>query len=384
MAMRIAHVTATFPPYYAGTGNMCFHSARLSARAGYDVTVYTAGTGGEPESPEPGLCIKRLPPQLRVGNAVLLAQLLTIPRYDLVHLHYPFILGAELVWLRRVFAGQAYVVSYHNDLVWDGVKGLLFRLYQLMWTRLVLTGARRIIVSTRDFAYSSRQLRRYTQVARDRIVEVPNGVDVETLRPGLDGSELRRKLRIDDNSPVVLFVGAMDAAHDLKGGVPVLLRAIAIVGDPRTTLLLIGGGAKVSSYAALARQLGIAAQTRFVGWVPHDALGPYYAAADIAVLPSVRTEAFGMVVIEALACARAVIASDLPGLRTVVQSTQGGVLVPPGDAGALALAIRDLLTQPVKRRLLGERGRQAVERLYAWPRVTERLMDVYSDVMKHA
>jgi glycosyltransferase involved in cell wall biosynthesis len=300
-----------------------------------------------------------------------------------VHLHYPFILGAELVWLRHVFAGQPYVVSYHNDLVWDGVKGFLFRLYQAMWTRLVLTGARRIIVSTRDFAYSSRQLRRFTQSVPDRIVEVPNGVDVEALRPGLDRSELRRKLQIDDTTPVVLFVGAMDAAHDLKGGVPVLLRAIAELGDPRMTLLLIGGGAKVSSYAALARQLGIAAQARFVGWVPHDALGPYYAAADVVVLPSVRTEAFGMVVIEALACARAVIASDLPGLRTVVRSTRGGVLVPPGDAGALASAIRDLLTQPAKRLLMGERGRHAVERLYAWPSVTQRLTDVYRDVLKH-
>jgi glycosyltransferase involved in cell wall biosynthesis len=89
-----------------------------------------------------------------------------------------------------------------------------------------------------------------------------------------------------------------------------------------------------------------------------------------------------MVVIEALACARAVIASDLPGLRTVVNSTQGGVLVPPGDAGALAAAIRDLCTAPAKRRHMGERGRQAVERLYAWPRVTQRLMDVYRDVLK--
>jgi glycosyltransferase involved in cell wall biosynthesis len=183
---------------------------------------------------------------------------------------------------------------------------------------------------------------------------------------------------------VVLFVGAMDAAHDLKGGVPVLLRAIAKVADPRTTLLLVGGGDKVSSYAALARQLGIAGQTRFGGWVPHDALGPYYAAADVVVLPSVRTEAFGMVVIEALACARAVIASDLPGLRTVVGSTQGGVLVPPGDAGALATAIRDLLSEPSKRRLMGERGRLAVERLYAWPRVTQRLIGVYRDVLEDA
>jgi glycosyltransferase involved in cell wall biosynthesis len=377
----IAHVTATFPPYYAGTGTICFHNARLSAEAGYDVTVYTPRIGDEPEQVAAGVTIKRLPYQFRVGNAAFLGHLLALPRYDLVHLHYPFILSAELIWLKHRFANQPYVVSYHNDLIWDGMKGLLFRLYQAVWTRLILTGARRVIVTGADFVPSSFQLRQLRQSRADRLVEIPNGVDTQTFRPGLDATGVRRQHQIGERSRVILFVGAMDAAHDLKGGVPVLLRAIARLGDPGLVLLLVGGGDKVPAYTALAHALGIAGQTKFTGWVPQQQLGRYYAAADLVVVPSVRTEAFGMVVIEAAACARPVIASDLPGLRGVVRSTHGGVTVPAGDSEALATSIADLLSHPTRRVELGMLGRSAAERVYAWPVVARRLGAVYQEVL---
>lgn len=384
MPPRIAHVSATFPPYYAGTGNMCRQSARLSAAAGYDVTVYTARVGSEPDQTQAGVKVRRLAAQFRVGNAAFLGQLLAMPRYDLVHLHYPFILGAELIWLKHLLTGQRYVLSYHNDLVWDGLKGFLFRLYQALWARLVLLGAERVIVSTSDFVSTSPQLRQVMLAAADRIVEIPNGVDADIFRPNLDGGEVRQRQAIGRASPVVVFVGAMDTAHHVKGGVPVLLQALAQLADPRVTLLLVGGGDRVPAYAALARQLGVAEQTRFVGWVAHDTLAPYYAAADVVVLPSVRTEAFGMVVIEALACGRPVIASNLPGVRSVVRVSGGGVLVAPGDPRALAQTIADLLAHPAKRLALSEQGRRAVERLYAWPVVSTRLNAVYQDVLSAA
>ena len=74
--MRIAHVTATFPPYYAGTGNVCFHNARLLAALGHEVVVYTARFNGEASNTVHGVRIKRLPYLLRVGNALLLPGLL--------------------------------------------------------------------------------------------------------------------------------------------------------------------------------------------------------------------------------------------------------------------------------------------------------------------
>jgi glycosyltransferase involved in cell wall biosynthesis len=82
-----------------------------------------------------------------------------------------------------------------------------------------------------------------------------------------------------------MFAGAMDTAHHLKGGVTYLLEAIARLNDPRIVVILVGGGDKISTYEAISQKLGISAQVRFSGWVPHDAMSHYYAIADIVVQP---------------------------------------------------------------------------------------------------
>jgi glycosyltransferase involved in cell wall biosynthesis len=146
-------------------------------------------------------------------------------------------------------------------------------------------------------------------------------------------------------------------------------------------LVLVGGGDMVGAYTELAHQLGIGARTHFVGWVPNDQLAPYYGAADVVVVPSVRVEAFGLVVIEALACGTPVVASELPGLRAVVRSTNGGLLVPPGDPDALANALASLLADAPLRATLAARGRAAVVQHYDWSVIGDRLEAVYRAVL---
>ncbi len=378
--MRVAHVSATFPPYYAGTGTICLHNARVLADAGHEVTVYTARLGPTEEDTLPGVRVRRLRPQLRVGNAFLVSQLLAMPAVDLVHLHYPFIFGAELVWLLHVLRRQPYVITYHNDLVWTGMKGAAFRAYQTVWSRLVLGGARRVLITSWDFARSSPQLRPFVRRHADRLIEMPNGVDTRRLHPALEGDAVRRQLGLR-HAAVTLFVGAMDTAHDLKGGVPTLLRALAKVPDQAVQLVLVGGGDMVPAYRQLARQLGLGGRTHFVGWIPNDQLGPYYAAADVLVVPSVRVEAFGLVAIEALACGTPVVASELPGLRSVVHSTNGGLLVPPGEPDALAATLAGLLADRERRLVLASNGRAAVVQHYDWSVISSRLDAVYRSVL---
>jgi glycosyltransferase involved in cell wall biosynthesis len=382
--MRIAHVTATFPPYYAGTGNVCYHSALHLSKMGHEVTVYTTRWEDEARDESYAFAVERLRPLLSLGNAALLPGLLRLPRYDLVHLHYPFILSAELIWLNRYLKNQPYVLTYHNDLRWHGLRGMIYELYQKTAAWRVLRRAERIIVTASDFVQASPYLSALAQVDPPQLTEIPNGVDVTRFHPGIDASQVRERYHLDDGQLVVLFAGAMDMAHHLKGGAPQLLEAVAQLKDRKVRALMVGGGGLVERYQVLARDLGISEQVVFTGWIAHEELGQYYAAADVVVQPSVLMEAFGMVAIEAMACNTPVIVSNLPGARTVVSDGQDGLLVEPGDVGDLAAKLRLLLDDAPLRKEMGARGRAKVEARYAWHRVIPQLVELYEQVLEAA
>ena len=92
--MRIAHLVATFPPYYAGSGNACFYQAEALAARGHSVEVFTASYPGVPRDPA-GVITHRYDARLRLGNAPFIPQLALIDGFDVIHLHQPFIFGAE-------------------------------------------------------------------------------------------------------------------------------------------------------------------------------------------------------------------------------------------------------------------------------------------------
>jgi glycosyltransferase involved in cell wall biosynthesis len=220
------------------------------------------------------------------------------------------------------------------------------------------------------------------QADDSRLEEIPNGVDVERFNPTLDGRLVKARYGIDPEAGhVLVFVGAMDRAHHPKSGVTVLLEAVASLRDRSLTVLLVGGGDMIGEYAALARAIGIAERTHFVGRVGSDELGRYYAAADVVVQPSQLFETFGMVAIEAMACGRPVIASDLPGARRVVSDAGGGLLAKPGDVGDLAAKIGALTRDPALRGRLGSAGRAAVEARYPWGRIGLMLDRAYREAL---
>jgi glycosyltransferase involved in cell wall biosynthesis len=104
----------------------------------------------------------------------------------------------------------------------------------------------------------------------------------------------------------------------------------------------------------------------------------HYALSDVVVLPSTtRGEAFGLVLLEAMASGIPVVASHLPGVRAVVDHGRNGLLVPPGDSSALAAAIADLLGDPARRVRMGHDGRRKVESVYDWRLLASQLEQLY-------
>jgi D-inositol-3-phosphate glycosyltransferase len=214
----------------------------------------------------------------------------------------------------------------------------------------------------------------------DRVVVVPQGVDSTIFSPG-DRASARRALHLDDG-PVLLFVGRIQA---LKGA-DLAVETLAQLSTPRATLLLVGGPSGPDGEAELARlrqlvdDLGLGTRVRFVPPQPHDRLATYYRAADVCMVPS-RSESFGLVALEAAACGTPVVATDVGGLRFVVDDGVTGSLVGSRDAPDFADAVERILQSDTS-----EMSARAVERAagFRWSIAAARLRRHYADIATRA
>ncbi len=214
-----------------------------------------------------------------------------------------------------------------------------------------------------------------------RIRIVAPGVDHAFFGPG-DRTQARRAIGLPPGGPILLFVGRI---QPLKG-VSVAVRALAALGpDYADARLVIVGGpsgphgeAEVERVAGLVRDLGIGERVVFVPPRPHELLSTYYRAADVCLVPS-RSESFGLVALESAACGTPVVASDVGGLRSLVDHGRTGYLVDDPTAEAFAAWVRQILAEP----LLGERlGTGAVlrARRYTWARAAHLLREIYAEL----
>jgi len=174
--------------------------------------------------------------------------------------------------------------------------------------------------------------------------------------------------------PEVLFVGQV-----IRGkGVDLLLQALAeVAGDWHATI--VGTGNHLDTCRALSETLGIAGRVTFAGWVPHDALEPYYASAAVCVVPSRWPEPFGMVGVEAMARGRPVIGFAVGGIPDWLDDGVTGILVPEADTAALGAAIADLLADPVRAQDLGRAGALRVRERFQPDQYLDRLMQILGD-----
>jgi glycosyltransferase involved in cell wall biosynthesis len=380
--LRIAHLTATFPPYPGGAGNTAYRFAREQATRGHSVEVFTAPADGI--APDPGtVVVHRLKPLFAIGNAPLIPSLAGIQGFDVVHLHYPFIFGAELTLLgrlRRRGRSQALLVHYKNRLVGKGPRGALFEAYEHSVAPLLIRAADRVCVLSPDHAESVPYLRRAGARDPAKLVEMPNGVDADLFSPG--ESDLRDRLGIPAEAFVVAFVATLDRAHHFKR-LDVAIEALARLDDPNVHLVVAGGGDLLPGFRAAAASAGVADRVHFLNAVPHAELPAVLRAADLFLLTTEPPESFGIVLIEAMACALPVIATDYPGVRAVVDDGRTGALVKRGDAGAVAASLRELIdAEPGQRREMGAAGREKALREWSWPRLVERMDDVYTQAIE--
>jgi glycosyltransferase involved in cell wall biosynthesis len=378
-SLRIAHLTATFPPYPGGAGNTCYRLAIAQAERGHDVEVFTATADGEP--PDPGAAlVHRIDPVLAIGNAPLIPSLARIEGFDLLHLHYPFIFGSELTLLGRLSSRrrrQALLVHYKNRLVGNGARRGPFAAYEHTVAPLLIGAADRVCVLSRDHAESVPYLRRTEERRPEKLIQMPNGVDTELFVPGPDERGLRASLGIGEQETVVAFAATLDRAHHFKR-LDVALAALAKLDEEGVHLLVAGGGELLDEFRAQAASGGIEKRVHFLGRIPHAELPNILRAADLFLLTTEPPESFGIVLIEAMACGLPTIATEYPGVRAVVDDGETGLLTQSGDAAAVADAVRRLIDAgPAGRARMGAAGRDKAVRLWSWPRLVDRMDEAY-------
>jgi glycosyltransferase involved in cell wall biosynthesis len=322
--------------------------------------------------------VHRIEPVLAIGNAPLIPALRRVEGFDVVHLHYPFIFGAELTLLGRLSARrreQALLVHYKNRLVARGLRGALFSIYEHSVAPALIRAADRVCVLSSDHAGSIPYLRR----AAEKLIEMPNGVDTELFKPG--ESALREKIGVPADAIVAVFAATLDRAHHFKR-VDVAIDGLAELGDERVHLVVAGGGELLDGFRERAARAGVGDRVHFLGAVPHAELPGVLRAADLFLLATEPPESFGIVLIEAMASGLPVIATDYPGVRAVVDD-RTGILVPRGDPAAVAGALRELIAAgPERRAELGAAGRAKAEREWSWPSLVERMDAAYAEAIE--
>mgnify|MGYP002738576662 CR=1 FL=1 len=387
--MRVLILSWEYPPHIVGgLGRHVAALARELAAEGHHVHVVTRGRPGDsaeadgwvdgvhvvrvPEAP-PAIPFEDLIPWvLSFNNRVTAAagRLLRDHPIDVIHAHDWLVTYAAAalkeIWEIPVVA-TIHATEYGRHQGW--LPGPMNRLiHQVEWW--LTYEARRVITCSR---YMRDQVEDIFELPPANIDVVPNGVDLADFEVA---DEQARTFRASVTSPgtrMVLFAGRLEYEKGVQTVLDALRQVQQQVGP---TCLFVAG---VGTYSEVLRrrvsELGLEADVRFTGFLEDQELRLHYAAADVAVVPSIY-EPFGLVAVEAMACGTPVIVADTGGLREIV--TEGsGLTVPPEDAQALATALIDVLTDRELARTLVDGGRQLVDHRYDWSRVAHRTVSIY-------
>jgi len=286
--------------------------------------------------------------------------------YDILHLHTPHPM-AMLAYLAARKPTHRLVITHHSDIVRQArVRGILQPLF-----RAVLARADAIIATSGRYLESSEELRPY----HSKVRVIPYGIDLQQFSPALKQVPSARDLRARYGPRIILATGRLIYYK----GFEVLLDALKSVS---AHLLLIGDGPLRAALEARARRNGVGDRVTFVGAVPNQDMGQYYGAADVFALPSTaRSEAFGIVQIEALASALPVVnTSLLSGVPDVSLHEVTGLTVPPNDARALAGALNRLFEDVELARRFGARGRERALERFTAERMVDETLALYRDI----
>ncbi len=367
--MRILHVYKDYHPILGGIENHLRVVARAQAERGHDVTVLVTNPAGRNTNvrEEEGVRVIRASRLGTIASTPLSTELfrqLQGQNPDVVHLHFPYPVGEVSQWL--LHRGRATILTYHSDVIRQA--GIL-KLYNPLLKR-ILRSTDRIIATSEPYINSSPYLRSLA----NRCTVIPLGIDIERFaQPQPQNVEM---LRARHPGPLLLFVGRLRYYKGLN----YLIEAMKQID---ATLLVVGTGPEAANLGEQAYLAGVADRIRFLGDISDEHLPAYFQASDLFVLPSSqRSEAFGIVLLEAMAAGTPLISTELnTGTSWVNQHGKTGLVVPPRDPDALTQAINSLLADDARRQQMGANAQHRARTEFDFSLLVDRLLDLYQEVV---
>jgi len=286
---------------------------------------------------------------------------------DILHFHLPFPM-AVMSYLLVKPKGKI-VVWWHSDIL---RPKYLYKLLYKPFLRRFLNKVDKIIVATPYHIINSDILKDF----KNKCEVIPYGIDIEQFNFTDEIKGKVEKIRRKYGLKIILFVGRLVYYKGLE----YLIQAMKSVD---AKLLVIGEGYLQESLQKLVGKLKMENKVFFLGRVGNSEIVAYYYACDIFVLPSIeKTEAFGLVQLEAMACGKPVINTNLPtGVPYVGLDKITGITVPPKNSKALAEAINILLNDESLRKKYGENGRKKVENEFTKKMMIENVFNVYKQLI---
>src|SRR5579862_173974 len=353
-------------PYdYAAPGGVREHIGALDRKfreLGHDVVVLTPNSkGGREEHHDNVISLGRVTP-LRINGSTAritlsmwlthrVRQILRQEQFDVLHIHEPLMPALPLTVLRcsetiNIATFHAHGQSYASNLGYLFGKTIVRKRVRKLHGRIAVSP------TARNFVES--------YFPADYKV-IPNGIDLEWWQQPV------QPIRgFDDGRPNVLFLGRLENRKGLK----YLIRAFERVRNevPRARLIVAGEGRLRAGLERYVWRHDLEGDVFFTGFVPAEERPRLFASCDVFCAPSTGQESFGIVLLEAMACGKPVVASNIAGYNDVVSHRREGLLVSVKDKDAIASAVIELLSDPDRREEMAEQGLRTVQQ-YSWSRV---------------
>lgn len=377
--MKIALVSPYDYPYPGGVVKHIFNLDKEFRRLGHDVRIIAACSEDVGDVPQQVIkvsgSIAHIPFSGSVARITLsprvyrrVKKILKQEQFDVIHLHEPLTPALPLAVLRHVPLSPRSVVvgTFHayresNHPGYEYAKPIFKRFFDRLDGRIAVSEA------VRDYLVP--------YFPGDYRI-IPNGIDLERF----GDPALRPIEQFDDGKLNILFVGRLEKRKGFK----YLLQAFAQVKKavPQTRLMVVGAYDKEdkAEFVLYARQHRLR-DVRFIGFVSEEDLPRYYRTCHVFCAPSTGFESFGIILLEAMAAGKPIVASNIDGYRGVLDDGEEGLLVRPEDERRLAEALIRLLKDPALRERMGRQG-QVKAKDYSWQKVAQQVLDYYRELLE--
>lgn len=363
-----------FKPHSGGVEETIHELSKKLVEKNHDVTIVTSNIGEADIRPEreviDGIDVIRCeatPWIFRTLRLKNFKEKLKEAESDIFHTHHPIpgVSDTTIFFAKKNKIPS--VLTYHADSQEDTfLSKIAARIYYKLTAKKMVEAADAVVTQTRSYAETSPVLKHFLK----RIIIIPTGIDTRRFNLKISGREVREKYSLGDKF-VIFTLGRLVPYK----GYSYLIEAMKYL-DKDYVLILGGDGILKESLMNLAKKLKVADRVVFTGFIPEFQKTSYYAACDVFCMSSIsRGEAFGKTLLEAMACGKPVVATNLPGVREV--ASVGGKVVEPKNPIALAEALEKTRETPASKYKL----HNAVKARFSWEKIVRKYISIYEELI---